>query len=98
MDSLDWVTNPDLPEYFPALLIKDRLLSFGQNEPAQANGSIIVIHLGSLRQQEDRLDPWLPEIINTFQQRGYRFVTISELMSRNKEHQTEIIQTASNIR
>ena len=98
MDSLDWVTNPDLPEYFPALLIKDRLLSFGQNEPAEANGSIIVMHLGSFRQQEDRLDPWLPEIINTFQQRGYRFVTIGELISRNQEQETDLIETASNIR
>ena len=33
LDSLDWVPNQSYPGYFPALLIKDRILSFGQNEP-----------------------------------------------------------------
>jgi peptidoglycan/xylan/chitin deacetylase (PgdA/CDA1 family) len=93
MDSLDWVTNSESPEYFPALLIKERLLTFGQNEPEQANGSIIVMHFGTQRDSNDRLDRWLPEIINTFRQRGYQFVTVGEMVShqQSKVHQ---IQTA----
>jgi peptidoglycan/xylan/chitin deacetylase (PgdA/CDA1 family) len=80
MDSLDWVPNQSYPGYFPAQLIKDRLLSFGQNEPEQANGSILLMHLGSEREAQDRLDKWLPEILKTFRQRGYAFITASELI------------------
>ncbi len=80
MDSLDSVSNTNSPGYFPALLIKDRLLSFGQNEPEQANGSILLMHLGSERNANDRLDPWIPEMIKTFRHRGYRFVTAGELL------------------
>jgi peptidoglycan-N-acetylmuramic acid deacetylase len=97
MDSLDWVTNSQLPEYFPALLMKDRLLSFGQNEPEQANGSIIVMHFGSKRDSQDRLDQWLPEIITTFRQRGYQFVTVGELTS-NLQLNIDPIQTAAQMR
>ena len=82
MDSLDWVPNANFPGYFPALLMKDRILSFGQNETEQANGSIVLMHLGSQRDPSDRLDKWLPEIINTFRDRGYEFITATELIDR----------------
>ena len=80
-DAQDSVSNADSPEYFPSRLIKDRLLSFGQNEPEQANGSIVRIHLGNQRQPDDRLEHWLPEMLETFRQRGYRLVTATELLS-----------------
>lgn len=83
MDSLDWVPNQSHRSYFPAQLIKDRILSFGQNEAEQANGSIVLMHLGTERKADDRLDRWLPEIIKTFKQRGYRFITASELINRH---------------
>jgi DNA-binding winged helix-turn-helix (wHTH) protein len=38
------------------------------------------MHLGSQRDPGDRLDKWLPEIIETFRQRGYKFITASELI------------------
>jgi peptidoglycan/xylan/chitin deacetylase (PgdA/CDA1 family) len=82
MDSLDWVPDPSTPGYFPSILIKERLLTFGRNEAAQANGAIILMHLGSQRKETDRLDQWLPEIIQTFRQRGYDFITASELIDR----------------
>jgi len=82
MDSLDWVPNSSFPGYFPALLIKDRLLSFGQNEPEQANGAVVLMHLGSQRDESDRLDKWLPDIIRTLRQRGYEFITASQLIDR----------------
>ena len=82
MDSLDWVPDSSSPGYFPALLIKERILSFGQSESEQANGSIILMHLGSQRAPSDRLDKWLPEIIQTFRTRGYEFITASELIDR----------------
>ena len=50
------------------MLIKDRILSFGHNEPAQTNGAIVLMHLGTQRAAEDRVDKWLPEIIQTFRQ------------------------------
>jgi peptidoglycan/xylan/chitin deacetylase (PgdA/CDA1 family) len=89
MDSLDWVPDPKTPGYFPAMLIKDRILSFGQNEPEQANGGIVLMHLGSQRRADDRLDRWLPEIIKTFRQRGYHFITAGQLI----DHQ-DLLPTA----
>lgn len=80
LDSLDWVPNQSYPGYFPALLIKDRILTFGQNESEQANGGIILMHLGTDRADNDRVDQWLPEIIKTFRSRGYTFITASELV------------------
>jgi peptidoglycan-N-acetylglucosamine deacetylase len=82
MDSLDWVPNSSYAGYFPAMLIKDRILSFGHNEPEQANGAIILMHLGSEREADDRVDKWLPEIIQTFRNRGYEFITASKLIDR----------------
>jgi peptidoglycan/xylan/chitin deacetylase (PgdA/CDA1 family) len=84
MNSLDSVPNENFAGYFPAPLVKDRLLSFGQNETEQANGAIILMHLGSHRDSTDRLDKWLPEIIKTFRQRGYRFIAASELIHHNE--------------
>lgn len=80
MDSLDWVPDASAPGYFPAMIIKDRLLSFGQNEPEQANGAILLMHLGSQRKPGDRLAAYLSEIIKTFRQRGYEFITASALI------------------
>ncbi len=82
MDSLDWVPNSSYSGYFPAMLIKDRILSFGHNEPAQANGAIVLMHLGTQRAPEDRVDQWLPEMIQTFRSRGYEFITASKLIDR----------------
>ncbi len=82
MDSLDWVPNSSYANYFPAMLIKDRILSFGHNEAAQTNGAIVLMHLGTQRQPEDRVDKWLPEIIQTFRQRGYELISASQLIDR----------------
>jgi len=90
MDSLDWVPNSNTPGYFPAMFIKERLLSFGQNEPEQANGAIVLMHLGSQRPAGDRLDPYLPEIVKTFRQRGYRFITATKLID-NQDLLPEVI-------
>ncbi|PWT89594.1 MAG: hypothetical protein C5B54_08645 [Acidobacteria bacterium] len=80
LDSLDWVPNASTPGYFPAMLIKDRILSFNQNEPEQANGGIVLMHLGTERTADDQVYKWLPEIIKTFRQRGYQFITAGELI------------------
>jgi hypothetical protein len=64
------------------MLIKDRILSFGHNETAQTNGAIVLMHLGTERAAADRVDQWLPEIIQTFRQRGYDLITASELIDR----------------
>lgn len=80
MDSLDWVPDARTAGYFPAMVIKDRLLSFGQNEPEQANGAIVLMHLGTQRVASDQLVNYLPEIVKTFTQRGYHFITASELI------------------
>jgi peptidoglycan/xylan/chitin deacetylase (PgdA/CDA1 family) len=86
MNSFDSVSDQTHENFFPGQLMKDRIISFGQNESEQANGAIILLHLGSERKTQDRIDPWLSEIIKTFKQRGYRFITVSELINRQNLH------------
>ncbi|MFC1728815.1 polysaccharide deacetylase family protein [candidate division KSB1 bacterium] len=84
MDSLDWVSDQFSDLYQTAEEIRDSLLNFGKNSPEEANGAIILMHLGTTR-TEDFLYELLPEIIGEFRNRGYRFCTISELLSHMDE-------------
>lgn len=96
-NSPDPTSNILAPPYFPAALMKDRLLSFGRDEPEQANGAIVLLQLGSERPAGDPLDRWIPEIIMTLRLRGYRFVTVTELLQNNSTASGSL-QASANLR
>lgn len=78
LDSRDWVADPRSPLYNRAAEVRERILTFGEGTPAQANGGIILLHLGTQRRQ-DRVDRELPAIIHGLRMRGYELVPVSEL-------------------
>ena len=69
MDSLDWVADPRAARYLTAAQIRDRLLSFDGGRPGGANGAIILMHTGTLRQSEH---PWtvLGEVADALPREG----------------------------
>jgi peptidoglycan/xylan/chitin deacetylase (PgdA/CDA1 family) len=78
LDTRDWVADPHSPIYYRAEEVRDRILQFGQASPAQANGGIILLHLGTQR-REEQVHRELPTIIERLRRQGYRLVPVSEL-------------------
>ncbi len=84
MDSHDWVSDKGSHLYKTAEEIKNRLLSFGLNDPDGANGAVILMHLGSSR-TDDQVYEILPELIDTFMDMDYEFCRVSELIWKKSE-------------
>ncbi len=80
MDTLDWVADTTSPAYRTADEIVDKILNFGNGSDYGANGCIILMHLGSLR-NSDFPHKRLPEIIDGLRERGYELVKVSELLA-----------------
>lgn len=79
MDSMDWVADKHSPAYHTADEIAEKILSFGAESSTRANGSIILMHLGSER-SDDYPHLKLPMIIDQFKKRGYEIATIPEML------------------
>ncbi len=79
MDSLDWVADPAADRYLTAAQIRDRLLAFDGGRPGGANGAVILMHTGTLRQSEYA---WtvLGEVVDEYRRRGYAFVPVTRLI------------------
>lgn len=78
LDTRDWVEDPDSPLYYGAEQVRDRILNFGTGSAAQANGGIILLHLGTQR-RHDRVHRELSAIIGGLRRQGYTFVPVSVL-------------------
>ena len=78
LDTRDWVADPHSPIYYRAEEVRERILNFGRGTTTQANGGIILLHLGTQRRQ-DRIDGELQAIIDGLRTQGYHLVTVSEL-------------------
>jgi len=98
MDLLDYVTRPRFKVYskkLSAFIFKknpfyrtnDETLEFLLEEegshPHGLRGAILLMHAGTARKKEI-LVHGLEKMISTFQEKGYRFVTLSELMDEKQ--------------
>jgi peptidoglycan/xylan/chitin deacetylase (PgdA/CDA1 family) len=81
MDTFDWVADTSSKVYKHSDAILHKLLDFGDDTDSAANGSIILMHLDTQR-TEDPVYEIIPALIDSFQQQGYEFVTVSELLNR----------------
>jgi peptidoglycan/xylan/chitin deacetylase (PgdA/CDA1 family) len=79
LDTLDWVADRKSPIYFDAAELARRMVAFGDVNKTTLNGGIVLMHLGSDREEQDRLDRALPRLISGLRDRGIRFVTVSEM-------------------
>lgn len=83
LDSLDWVTDPDSHNYFTNDEIVERLVSFGEGTPQQANGGIVLMHLNTRRSEDSAVHARLGSLIERWREAGYRFVKVSEMIGRS---------------
>ena len=82
MDSLDWVADKSSSLYLTADEIKERLLAFADQKES-ASGGIILMHLGTER-EEEILHEKLEDIIDSFIAKGYEVVPFSNLIKVKK--------------
>jgi len=68
------------PYYYSSQEMLHRMKQWETADPAGLNGAISIAHLGTSR-KNDRMVLILPEYISYFLNRGYRFVTVSELLA-----------------
>lgn len=78
LDTRDWVADPHSRIYYHAEEVRERILNFGKGRKTEANGGIILLHLGTQRRQ-DQVHRELPVIIDGLRTRGYRLVPVSDL-------------------
>ena len=88
MDSMDWVADTTSALYKSSQQVLHNLLHFGDSTSVKANGSIILMHLDTQR-QNDPVHRIIPAFIDSMQARGYEFVTVSQILKpKNKEART----------
>jgi peptidoglycan/xylan/chitin deacetylase (PgdA/CDA1 family) len=80
MDTLDWVADTSSAAYHTAEEILANLLSMTENEAHGVNGGIILMHLGSHRQDGDHFYTILPRLISGLREKNYEIVKISALV------------------
>lgn len=80
MDTMDWVADKNSSAYRSAEEISEKILTFAKQKPHGANGAIILMHLGTHR-DDDFPHRKLPEIIDGLHSQGYRLVKISDMLS-----------------
>lgn len=79
LDSRDWVADRRSRIYLTAEAVQERILNYGGGQGEGSNGGIVLMHLGTSRSR-DRVHERLPDIIDALKARGYKLVTISELI------------------
>ena len=80
MDTMDWVADKESSAYRTAEEVEARILRFADGGNGGANGAIVLMHLGTHR-EDDFPHHKLPSIIDALRERGYRLVTITEMLS-----------------
>jgi peptidoglycan/xylan/chitin deacetylase (PgdA/CDA1 family) len=91
LDTLDWVYDPNSSIYFSSEAIRDKVVNFGKDLPSGVNGGISLMHLSTGRPVHDRIHKELPSIIEGLRKRGYRFVTIGELLKNEVLSELKIL-------
>lgn len=79
LDALDWVVDESSPLYFTPERLAERMLAFDEANGTTLNGGIILMHLGTDRGENERLERALPAMIERFRARGFEFVKVSEM-------------------
>ncbi len=80
MDTMDWIADTSNPNYNSADQIYSNIFNFADTQKHGANGSIILMHMGSER-KDDHPQKKLPDIITGLKDRGYQLITVSKLTS-----------------
>ena len=69
-----------MKNYYSSQTIINRIKKYDDTHPDGLNGHFLMIHLGTSELRTDKLYNRLGEIIDMLQDRGYRFVTVKEMI------------------
>jgi peptidoglycan/xylan/chitin deacetylase (PgdA/CDA1 family) len=64
--------------FVPSPKLIDDILAYEQKDPHGLNGFLLLLHLGSQRQ--DKVHPQIPRLLDELTKRGYAFVRIDEML------------------
>ena len=78
----DWIPEGQRG-FVPAAQIVDDILAFEAREPDGLNGFVLLLHLGSQRQ--DKLHPHVPRLLSELRARGYDLVRVDELFGEREK-------------
>jgi peptidoglycan/xylan/chitin deacetylase (PgdA/CDA1 family) len=73
-------TTPSMPNYRSSERIHSSILE--REQKAGLSGFMLLIHLGTSPEREDKYYNRLPELINYVIRKGYRLVTVEELLKK----------------
>jgi peptidoglycan/xylan/chitin deacetylase (PgdA/CDA1 family) len=79
LDTLDWVASPEDPLFRTPQQILASILSREARQPGGVDGGIVLMHLGSERDNEMRADRILPDLISKLKARAYTFASVDEV-------------------
>ena len=74
-------TTPDMPNYRSSKTLLKRLLDY--EKANTLNGHFLMIHFGTSDLRTDKFYNLLPNIISTLRKRGYKFVSVEEMLGLN---------------
>jgi peptidoglycan/xylan/chitin deacetylase (PgdA/CDA1 family) len=80
MDTLDWIADTSSAAYHTSEEIFANLMNMSETEAYGMNGGIILMHLGSHRQDGDHFYNMLPRLISGLREKNYTLVKVSELL------------------
>ena len=78
-DTRDWIANPETPGYQSPREVHEKILD-KDNENNELSGAIVLMHLGTERQEAPMYD-MLSALIDDLQNRGYEAVSITKLLN-----------------
>jgi endoglucanase len=78
-------TTPDLPNYRSSADIFQSIFACERSDPHGLKGFILLLHIGTHPDREDKFYFRLDDLITGLDNRGYAFVRIDRLLGRNKE-------------
>jgi len=78
----DWAPEGH-PSFRPSKQIAQEILEFEQREPDGLNGFLLLLHLGSER--EDKMPPRVGPLLDELVARGYAFARVDELLNARSQ-------------
>ena len=73
-------TTPDMPNYRSSGIIYKSIMDFEKGNAAGLNGFILLIHIGTAPEREDKFYGYLDVLISELKRKGYQFKRIDELL------------------
>ncbi|MBV7532359.1 glycoside hydrolase family 9 protein [Chitinophaga sp. sic0106] len=73
-------TYPGLKNYIGSREILEAVLAYEKGHEQGLNGFMLLLHIGTDPRRTDKFYPYLPALISSLKERGYRFVRVDELL------------------